>query len=201
MQRYVAFLSGLPVGRDKVDMHALTNLFRKLGFLNVETYLTTGNVAFDTAPVGIVPPLEAQISRHLKRSIDGDIWTFIRTPDELAEIVANMPFTPEEKLSDRDAIFVVLLSEDLDKDAERRLRVGRTGADVLRPAGREIYWLRRATDDASSRPMWLAEFLDMPATVRSLTTITKLAAKSPPTRALSHDNESEQPTVSGRSRR
>jgi len=179
MQRYVAFLSGLPVGPQKVDMETLTNLFRKLGFLNVETYLTTGNVSFDTAPVGVIQPLEAQISRHLKRSIDAEIWTFIRTPQQLATIASNVPFTADEMPEGRSSVFVVLLSDPLNERTERRLRVRRNDADVLRPHGTEIYWLRRATDDASSKPLSIGEMLDVPATVRTLGTIKNLASSWP----------------------
>ena len=175
MQRYVAFLSGLPVGRNKVPMHTLENLFRKLGFLNVESYLTTGNIAFDTAPVGITGPLEAQISRHVERSVGGDIWTFLRTPQELASIVSDVPFT-EKEMSEGASVFVILLSERLDDRTEFQLRIRRNDADVLRPRGREVYWLRRKTDDASSKPLALSETLNGPATVRSFNTIRKLAA-------------------------
>lgn len=185
MQRYIAFLSGLPLGPDKVGAEDLRNLFRKLGFLNVETWMAADNVAFETAPVGIVDPLEAQISRHLKRSIEGDIWTFIRTPRELQAIVSALPFTAEELDDGASSVFVVLLPDSLDERTERQLKIRRNNTDVLRPRGREIYWLRRATDDASSRPLSVADMLDSPATVRSFRAIEKLAAKypDPPDRA------------------
>lgn len=185
MQRYIAFISGLPVGPDKVGMEDLRNFFRKLGFLNVETWGATDSVAFETAPVGIVAPLEAQISRHLKRSIDGDIWTFIRTPRELQAMVSALPFTAEELDDGASSMFVVLLPDTLDERTERRLRIRRNDTDVLRPQGREIYWLRRAIDDASSQPLSLADILDLPATVRSFRTIERLAAKysDPPNRS------------------
>ena len=175
MQRYIAFLSGLPVGRNKVPMPTLENLFRRLGFLNVESYLTTGNIAFDTAPVGITGPLEAQISRHVERSVGGDIWTFLRTPEQLASIVSDVPFT-EKEMSEGGSLFVILLTEPLDDRTEFQLRIKRNDADTLRPRGREVYWLRRKTDDASSKPLALSEVLNVPATVRSFNTIRKLAA-------------------------
>jgi uncharacterized protein (DUF1697 family) len=190
MQRYIAFLSGLPVGRNKVPMSTLENLFRKLGFLNVESYLTTGNIAFDTAPVGITAPLEAQISRHLERSIDGDIRTFLRTPEELFSIASEIPFTESEMPGD-SALFIVLLAEPLDDRTEYQLRIRRNDNDLLKPRGREIYWLRRRTDDASSKPLSLTETLNVPATVRSLNTIKKLAdrRRSPRTTASARSRQ------------
>ena len=47
MQRYVAFVAGLPCGRESVGMGTLRNLFTRLGFLNVEPFLTNGNVGPD----------------------------------------------------------------------------------------------------------------------------------------------------------
>jgi uncharacterized protein (DUF1697 family) len=170
MQRYIAFLSGLPVGRNAVGMSTIKNLFNRLGFLNVETYLTTGNVSFETTPVGLVAPLESQISRHISRWVGGDVRTFIRTPEEIAGITANVPFPPEEGVS----LFVILLSEPLDDKVARRLTRRHNEAEELYPAGREVYWLRRPTDDEMPPPP-LVDVLDTPATVRSLNTLKHFA--------------------------
>ncbi len=191
MQRYIAFLSGLPVGPGTVSQETLRTLFIKLGFLNVESHGTSGNVAFETSPVGVVNALEAQISRHLKRSIGGPIWTFIRTPAELADIEANVPFDHAEGSS----VFVVLLTEHLDERTERMLSVRRTQSDILRPHGREIYWLRQV-DDGGASPLAIADMIAAHATLRSLTTIRNLAQKYAP----AHRPASADTTASERSR-
>lgn len=174
MQRYIAFISGLPTGPKTVPQDALRSLFTKLGFLNVETHSTGGNVAFETSPVGVVGALEAQVSRHLRRSIgDDDIWTFIRTPDELAEIAESLP------LSDRPdgaAVFVVLLNEPLDERTAHSLSVRRSSADRLYPRGREIYWVRQSADDAGP-PLRLGEVIQTHATLRSIKLVERLAER------------------------
>lgn len=169
MQRYIAFLSGLPTGPEAVSQEELHRLFTKLGFLNVETYGTTGNVAFETAPVGVIGALEAQISRHLKNSIDADIWTFLRTPEYLAQVVANAPFSKDDECTR----FIVLLAEPLDSRTEQRVRSHWNASESLHPRGLEIYWERRLLADGGS-PLLLADLLDSPATVRSYSTITGL---------------------------
>jgi uncharacterized protein (DUF1697 family) len=177
MQSYIAFIAGLPSGRNGVSMETLRSQFARLGFLNVETYLTTGNIKFDTAPVGVIGPLEAQISRHLRNSLAAEgIWTFIRTPEELSRIVADVPFPEEETTSAGNSLFVILLSGRLDERAARRLRVRRNDVDDLRVHGNEIYWLRRSTNEPHPPPP-LAEMLDAPATVRSFSTLARLAGK------------------------
>lgn len=158
-------------------MDRLRALFSRLGFIDVETYLTSGNVIFETAPVGLVRPLAAQIARHLRRSLDDEaIWTFIRTPAELADIVARVPFEPEEIEREGSSLFVVLLSEHLDEHAEKQVRIRRNDVDELKLSGREIYWLRRQHDEKVPPPP-LSEFLDAHATVRSFHTIQQLADK------------------------
>ena len=172
MQRYIAFLSGLPTGPGAIPQERLRGLFFRLGFLNVETHGTTGNVAFETAPVGVTAALEAQISRHLKNTIKSDIWTFLRTPEYLEQVVARAPFSDDAD----NSRFIVFLSEPLDARTQQKLSGRRSRADMLHPKGLEIYWERRIMADAGP-PLALSDFLDSPATVRSYSTITSLVAE------------------------
>ena len=180
MQQYVAFVAGLPCGRDSVGMDTLRNLFARLGFLNVETFLTNGNVIFHTAPVGLIGPLEAQIARFLMKSLDVEgIHVFIRTPDQLLGILAGVPFPADEVRSDGNHLFVILLEEEPDEHVRKQLRIRRTEVDELRLNGKEIYWLRRPSSGQVPPPA-LSEILDAPATVRSFHTIAQLVAKCTP---------------------
>ena len=180
MQRYVAFVAGLPCGRESVGMDTLRNLFTRLGFLNVEPFLTNGNVIFETAPVGVIGPLEAQISRFLTKSLAGEeIHVFIRTPQELRRILSDVPFLPEDVQNADNHLFVVFLGDKPDERAKKQLRIRRTEIDELRLNGKEIYWLRRPSNEPVPPPL-LSEILDAPATVRSFQTITRLVAKFTP---------------------
>lgn len=180
VQRYVAFVAGLPCGRDSVGSDTLRNLFARLGFLNVEVFLGNGNVLFDTAPVGVIAPLEAQIERFLMKSLDtSDIHVFIRTPDDLLGILANVPFKLEDVRSDTTHLFIVLLAKEPDEQARKKLRIKRTEVDELRVRGKEIYWLRRQSPEQVPPPS-LSEILDAPATVRGFQTIARLVAKCTP---------------------
>ncbi|HEU4879869.1 MAG TPA: DUF1697 domain-containing protein [Gemmatimonadaceae bacterium] len=177
MQRYVALIGGLPCGRDGVGMETLRAAFGKLGFLNIETYLTSGNVIFDTSPVGVIGPLEAQISRHLNNSLHTDgVSVFIRTPADLADIISRNPFDATESHSGENLLFVVFLSEPPDERTERQLRIRRNDVDELRLSEREIFWLRRPSRETVAPPD-LADILDAPATVRSLSTLVRLVEK------------------------
>jgi len=202
MQTYIAFIAGLPSGHNGVSMETLRSQVLRLGYLNVETFLTTGNIKFDTAPVGVIGPLEAQVSRHLRNSLATEgIWTFIRTPEELSRIVADVPFAEEDRAAAGNSLFVILLSEPLDERAARRLRVRRNDIDDLRVHRNEIYWLRRPTSEPHAPPP-LAEMLDAPATVRSFSTLAQLAEMySRSARGTRHPPPADDSTRSEQSRR
>ena len=173
MQKYVAFMTGLPV-RGGPDREKVQRLYTRLGFSNVETFRAVDNVIFETAPVGIVGPLEAQISRHMRRSLNkDDIWTFIRTPPEIAKIVRDIPFSAEILSKKENHLFVALLTDPLDDRTKRELRIRRSYNDEFVPADTHIYWLRHVTDE-SVAPQPLSEIVDTHATVRSLQTLLGL---------------------------
>ena len=173
MQKYVAFMTGLPL-RGGPDQRKVRQLFTRLGFSNVDTFRASDNIIFETAPVGVIGPLEAQISRHIRRSLDTDgIWTFIRTPEEIAQIVRDIPFSSEILSKKENHLFIVLLTDDLGARAKRELRIRRSYNDEFVPANRHIYWLRHVTDE-SVAPQPLSEIVDTHATVRSLQTLLGL---------------------------
>jgi uncharacterized protein (DUF1697 family) len=173
MQKYIAFMTGLPL-RAGPDQEKIRQLYTRLGFSKVEIFRAPDNVVFETAPVGVIGPLEAQISRHVKRSLNLDhVWTFIRTPEEIAQIIRDVPFSSEILANKENHLFVVLLTDELDDRTSRELRIRRSYNDEFVPGGRHIYWLRHVTDD-SVAPQPISEIVDTHATVRSFQTLLSL---------------------------
>lgn len=173
MQKYVALMTGIPL-RGGPDNEKIRRLFTRLGFSNIQTFRSPDNVVFETAPVGVMGPLEAQISRHMRRSLGADdIWTFIRTSDEIAQIVRDVPFSSEVLAKKENHLFVVFLTDELDTRTKRELRIRRSYNDEFVPADTHIYWLRHVTDE-SVAPQPLSEIVETHATVRSLNTLLGL---------------------------
>ena len=48
MQKYIAFLRAINVGGHTVKMDRLREIFETMGFSNVETFIASGNVIFET---------------------------------------------------------------------------------------------------------------------------------------------------------
>src|SRR6185369_8391120 len=63
MPKYVAFLRAINVGGHVVKMDQLRALFEALGFANVETFIASGNVIFDSKSKNVAA-LERKIDRH-----------------------------------------------------------------------------------------------------------------------------------------
>ena len=175
-RRYIAFLRAINVGGRTVKMDHLRRLFAEMGFTNVETFIASGNVIFESADTDAAR-LERRIEAGLQDGLGYRVDTFIRTPDELAAVAATWPFGDAH----RDAphtLFIAFLGASPDEAARQRLMVNTTAIDAFHVDGREVYWLRRdAVGESSFAGGLLEKALGMPATVRNRRTAAKIAQK------------------------
>ena len=173
MTHYVALLRAVNITTRPVKMERLRGLFAEMGLTNVSTYIASGNVLFD----GDEPhaALEERIEAHLAGALGFEVTTFLRSPDEMATIAARQPFAA----ADRESAFglmIAFLKARPDEAATARLLAHRSGSDDFAVHGREVYWLRRAQQsDTNFSGARLERAMKMPATVRSITTVRKLA--------------------------
>jgi uncharacterized protein (DUF1697 family) len=93
MPRYIAFLRAINVGgHNTVKMDFLRHLFESLGFSNVETFIASGNIVFETKSKN-AQALEREIEKGLREALGYAVATFIRTGTELAAIANYKPFS------------------------------------------------------------------------------------------------------------
>src|SRR5215211_2292119 len=85
MPKYIAFLRAINVGGHTVKMDYLRTLFEDLGLMNVETFIASGNVIFDS-PARRPKALEQKIETFLKEKFGYAVATFIRSAAELAVV-------------------------------------------------------------------------------------------------------------------
>ena len=83
MQRYVAFLRWMNLGKRRLPMSRLKALFEELGFQDVDTFIASGNVLF-SSPVTDPGKLETRIAGHLESSLGYGVDTFVRTLEQVA---------------------------------------------------------------------------------------------------------------------
>ncbi|OON67848.1 DUF1697 domain-containing protein [Hymenobacter sp. CRA2] len=92
MTTYIALLRGINVGGHRVSMEALRQHFTDLGLPRVRTYIQTGNVFFDAPADTDRAVLAARLEAHLQQRLGYAVPVFLRTTDELAQVLALEPF-------------------------------------------------------------------------------------------------------------
>jgi uncharacterized protein (DUF1697 family) len=184
MTRYVAFLRAINVGGHVVKMDKLRALFESVGTANVETFIASGNVIFETSRRNAAA-LELEIEARLQKALGYPVATFVRTIPEVTAVAARFPFAPAT-IEPGGTLFVGFL-----KDAPGAGVCGAVAA-LGNPSNefavheRELYWLRRdRLMESIGYGKGLEKLLTGPVTVRNVTTIKKIAAKwpAPATRA------------------
>jgi len=177
MPKYVAFLRAINLGGHTVKMDHLRDLFAGLGFRNVETFIASGNVIFDSTSKS-VQALEKKIESCLLEALGYDVATFIRSTTQIADIAQHKPF-PDSELSDAGhVLYIGFMAGEPTETAKEKLLSLTTEVDDFHLNGREIYWLRRTKfSESKISGTLLAKTLGLPATLRNSTTIRRLAAK------------------------
>jgi uncharacterized protein (DUF1697 family) len=176
MPKYVAFLRAINVGGHTVKMDHLRGLFEAMGFVNVETFIASGNVIFDSKSKN-TRALERRIEQALQADLGYPVTTFIRSVSELAAVVQYRPF--EDCESDGNVLYIGFVAEQPLEESLQRLLSFRTEVDDFHVYGREVYWLCRKRLGESAFPggAKFEKTLGMPATLRNSTTVVKIAQK------------------------
>jgi uncharacterized protein (DUF1697 family) len=171
--RYVAFLRAINVGGRVVKMDDLRQLFEGLGLANVETFIASGNVVFESRAGR--RGLERKIEQHLLDALGYDVATFVRTTDEVAEIAAFNPFGLEARAPGA-TLYVAFLRDAPGPARRQAVAALKNPVDDFALYGPNLYWLRRNRDSVTTGAL-LEKVLKAPATVRNMTTVARLAAK------------------------
>src|SRR5580658_1719926 len=128
MARYVAFLKAINVGGHVVKMEQLRQLFSALKFSNVETFIASGNVIFETKSTPD-QKLEQKIEKHLEAALGYEVGTFVRSMEEIHAISVYKPFS--------NTGVVVNVGLMRDALAAERVESFRTEVDDFHTHGRE----------------------------------------------------------------
>lgn len=176
MNRYVAFLRAINVGgKHLVKMDRLRELFEALKLENVETFIASGNVIFDSRS-NDASALELQIEKRLHTALGFEVATFVRSTDEVGAVAKYRPFSDHD--IEQCALMVGFLKSPPTAEARKKVEKFGTEIDQFHVHQRELYWLCRTkigeSDFTGAR---LEKTLGTSATMRNVTTVRKLAAK------------------------
>lgn len=176
MPKYVAFLRAINVGGHTVKMDQLRSAFKDLGFTNVETFIASGNVIFDSKSKN-AQVLEEKIEKHLKNVFGYEVATFIRSTEEVATIAAASPFTGKA-LNPQSTLYIGFLAKQPGAKEIKQLLTLRSATDDFHVRERELYWLMHGKfRESGVTGALLEKTLGTAATLRNVNTVKKIAAK------------------------
>ena len=173
--RYVCFLRAINVGGHNVTMAELKKVFEKMGLENVETFIASGNVIFDSKRKP--EQLEREISSMLKESLGYEVASFLRTIPQLCEVAEHQPF--DAGVHERAIAYnVAFTTRAITKEQHGKLAAYCTDLDDFTSHGSEIYWICRARQsDSKFANAKMEKNLGTSATWRGINTVRRLVAK------------------------
>lgn len=88
--KYIALLRGVNVdGNRRVEMKRLKDLFESFGYINVTTYINSGNVIFESETKQKM--LQNEIPQKLKKEFGFEIQTLIKNDIEIKKFADAIP--------------------------------------------------------------------------------------------------------------
>jgi uncharacterized protein (DUF1697 family) len=172
MATYIAMLRGVNVGGNKIKMERLRELWSKLGFKNIRTYIQSGNVVFDAAD----PPSKwfGAIEKKLAGDARLPVAIIVRTTAELKKVIDANPFLKQPGI-DRSKLHVTFLSAAVAKDILKKSGNLASGPDELRVLGKEAYLhCPEGYGNTKLHNTALEKLLSARATTRNWNTVNKL---------------------------
>jgi uncharacterized protein (DUF1697 family) len=172
MTKYVAFLRAINVGGNAIiKMTDLKLMFESAGLENVQTYIQSGNVIFETEDD--IDAVKKRIERQLEGAAGYKIHFFVRTMRDLQSIVSKSPFTAKAN----EMVYVAFLNQKPDPKSQQALLDLKNEADDFAVKGHEVYHLRRDREKSALAKTSIEKILKSPATLRNMTTLTKMVDK------------------------
>jgi uncharacterized protein (DUF1697 family) len=172
LPRYAAMLRGINLGSHKrISMADLRRLFEDLGAQNVQTYVVSGNVVFDS-PAGSRADLSRKIRDRIQADLGHDVEIVLRSAAEMAEVAATKPFGDDDDAH----LYVTFLEEKPEASRVKALDGAAFAPDEFEIRGTEAYLhFPNGYGRSKLSNEWFERKLGVAATSRNWRTVTALA--------------------------
>ena len=177
MDRYVAFLRGMNLGKRRIKNEELRRHFEAMGCEEVATFRASGNVIFSTPKREAEAKLARRVEAELDERLGYDVPVFLRSIKELPAIAAQEPFDPQAVARSKGKLQVSLLQKKPTPAAKKKVLAFAGDDDLLALEGRELYWLPSGGLLESDLDLKAIEKLVGADTRRTMGTIEQIAAK------------------------
>jgi uncharacterized protein (DUF1697 family) len=176
MERYVAFLRGMNLGKRRIKNDELRAEFEALGFEDMATFRASGNVIFGAAKQS-ESALTKTIEGGLGDALGYEVPVFLRDCEEVAAIAAREPFPAKVVAASKGKLQVTMLAKKPTAAARKAVLALATDEDLLAIEGRELFWLPSGgTLESELDHKAIAQALGQ-GTQRTMGTIEQIAAK------------------------
>jgi uncharacterized protein (DUF1697 family) len=137
MAKRIALLRGVNVGGKTVKMDQLRLSCAVLGLKNVQTYVQSGNVIFESG--GPSAALVRKLETRLLADFGLPVSVILRSAADLAKVLDTNPFLTEIPDIDRSKLHVTFLSQEPAPGGLEKLAAIKAAPDQMRASGLEIY--------------------------------------------------------------
>jgi uncharacterized protein (DUF1697 family) len=116
---YISLLRGINVsGQKMIKMPDLKRLYENLGFLNVQTYIQSGNVMFEDSQNRETSILAGMIEKEIEREMGFSVCVLVFTKKRTEDIFSENPF---DKSHEQEKIYFTLLKSVPAKELVEKL--------------------------------------------------------------------------------
>jgi uncharacterized protein (DUF1697 family) len=174
MNTYISMLRGINVsGQKKIRMADLQKLFETSGLANVQTYLQSGNVVFDS-PEPDTARLRERIEAQIEAAFGYQVSVFIRDAEDFRRIIAGNPFLSQRN-EDPDKLHVTFLNRAPSPAAWDASKAPESETDEFARGEKEIYlFCPNGYGRSKLSNSFFERKLGMPATTRNWRTVNAL---------------------------
>jgi uncharacterized protein (DUF1697 family) len=138
MPVYISFLRGVNMtGHNKMKMAELSALYFDLGFIDVSTFIQSGNVVFSAGEELTVPEISRMIEKAISERFSYDVPVMLRTVEELHRLHSVNPFLFEDNF-DPSKNAVLFLHEKVGDDQIAKVKNIDYPPDKFKVEGSEI---------------------------------------------------------------
>jgi|WetSurMetagenome_2_1015567.scaffolds.fasta_scaffold47561_3 uncharacterized protein (DUF1697 family) len=138
MNTYISLLRGINVsGKNMIKMPDLVRVLEEEGFINVSTYIQSGNIIFyhpDTSCHDLARKIEDVLLRKLYMTVPA----LVMTPEELSAVIAANPFTERSEI-EPEKLHVTFLDEKPAATGRVKLLAYSFLPDEIMMSGKTVY--------------------------------------------------------------
>jgi len=176
MDTYIAILRGINVGgKRKILMKNLIELFYKLGFRNIQTYIQSGNVVFSSSGKTDNIKLADKIEDSIFREYGFEVPVIVLTTEELDTAISENPY-PKDPNIEIERLHLTFLKEIPENEKLQKINALNYLPDLYEIRDKNVFICCSGKYSKSKLTNNFFEAkLKVPATTRNWKTVLKLS--------------------------